>query len=193
MHLVGFIIWIYHDARSPERQILFLDFPWNCAWILHVLQQCVVYPIILKYITPISGEEWNLWSSSLSDFRQPPVQMFSSVPWCSFPATNHVSHLNKTTDKVPALCILVFRALGRKQDVKWFWTKQKQQFPEFNIEIAGQPTWTTVRTQRRLTRKSHTTTRFSTKLSTLMHRIVVLYNADKLCSLWGMKLSLHVL
>jgi len=24
MHLVGFIIGIYHDARSPERQILFL-------------------------------------------------------------------------------------------------------------------------------------------------------------------------
>jgi len=23
MHLVGFIIWIYQDARSPERQISF--------------------------------------------------------------------------------------------------------------------------------------------------------------------------
>jgi hypothetical protein len=152
----------------------------------------MVYPIILEYITQISGEEWKVCSSSLSDFRQPPVQMFSSVPCSSFQATSHVSHLNKTTGKVTALCILVFRALGRKQDVKWFWTKQTQQFPEFNIEIAGQPTWTTVRTQRGTTRTAHTTTRFSTSLSTLMHHAVSLYNADKLCSLWRRKLSFNI-
>ena len=30
MHLVGFIIRIYHDARSPERQISFvLYIPWR--------------------------------------------------------------------------------------------------------------------------------------------------------------------
>ena len=149
----------------------------------------MVYPIILEYITLNIWRSLKVWSSSLSDFRQPPVQMFSSVPFCSFPATSHVSHLNKTTGKVTALCILVFRALGRKQVVKWFRTKQKQQFPEFNIEIARQPTWTTVRTQRRLTTKAHTMTRFSTRLSNLMHHTAVLYNVDKLCSLWGRKLS----
>ena len=31
MHLVGFIIRIYHDARSPERQILYLEISDSCS------------------------------------------------------------------------------------------------------------------------------------------------------------------
>jgi len=30
VHLVGFIIRIYHDARSPERQVPLISFSWNC-------------------------------------------------------------------------------------------------------------------------------------------------------------------
>jgi len=30
VHLVGFIIRIYHDARSPERQIYVPPWWWSC-------------------------------------------------------------------------------------------------------------------------------------------------------------------
>ena len=34
MHLVGFIVSIYHDARSPEHQKLALGLFWGEKWIV---------------------------------------------------------------------------------------------------------------------------------------------------------------
>jgi len=42
MHLVGFIIRIYYDARSPERQL-----PFNCIHIIKIVIDCKIMYILL--------------------------------------------------------------------------------------------------------------------------------------------------
>jgi len=45
MHLVGFIVRIYHDARSPERQIKYVTFSSTSARTL----QSAVYSAVAFY------------------------------------------------------------------------------------------------------------------------------------------------
>ena len=42
VHLVGFVIRIYHDARSPERQVLNI-FCICCGYILQISAKCTVH------------------------------------------------------------------------------------------------------------------------------------------------------
>ena len=45
VHLFGFIVSIYHDARSPERQIIYNTLRWDkavgvCVWLCNKLNLC---------------------------------------------------------------------------------------------------------------------------------------------------------
>ena len=60
VNLVGFVIRIYHDARSPERQIIFLilSYPYLCTDVTilrsnHTNALCMLPPLYSHCYTPI--------------------------------------------------------------------------------------------------------------------------------------------
>ena len=55
MQLIGFIIRIYHDARSPERQISYLTFIPIISCIIPFLSWLIflTFVILLSYLFPL--------------------------------------------------------------------------------------------------------------------------------------------
>jgi hypothetical protein len=98
-------------------------------------------PLILshKYLVKRKNQKVNpdLIFSSLLLQLHPWFKYSPQHHFFSFQVTSHVSHLYKITGKVTALFTLVSRTSDRKQDVKEFCAKQKQEFSEFNTQIVG--------------------------------------------------------
>jgi hypothetical protein len=92
------------------------------------------------------AEEYELWSSSLCSFLQPPVTSslfgpFSSAP-CSETSSVYVpllvsrdqaSHPYRATGKIILWYIIIFTFLGSRWEDKRFWTEWQKALSKFNL------------------------------------------------------------
>ena len=110
VHLLGFIIRMYHDARSPERQIPFLcrNFPLNSVQDTQKYTFLYIYLFIYLFIVPKS-----LQTTAYKDKYRP---LFTCVykwvnvsDWCAFLIdTFHLTNIQKCFNILLTLHLDIF-------------------------------------------------------------------------------------